>query len=121
MTTHTASTLCAAVTSVDYRLAPSAIDHLTGGDESIDACDIFGDALLEVFPAASVTVRPASADESRMTARGEIDGEGFVVSERAGHVDIGTGADVAHDADRSISESLAVAWERAVKVAHKLA
>ena len=119
-TTLTASALADAVTTVDYRLAPSAIDHLDGGDKSIDACDIFADALLEVFPNASVTVRAASADESRGTARGEIDGEDFALAVRGVRVDIGTGADVASDADRDLSGLLRAAWERAVKAAHKL-
>lgn len=116
MTTITASSLCAAVTTVDYRLAPSAIEHL--GCE--DACGVFADALLGVFPGASVTVRPASVDESRMTARGEVDGEDFAISVRDGSVNIGTSADVAHDADRDIGDHLASAWEVAVKAAHKL-
>ena len=119
-TTLTASALADAVTTVDYRLAPSAIDHLDGGDKSIDACDIFADALLEVFPNASVTVRAASADESHGTARGEIDGEDFALAVRGVRVDIGTGADVASDADRDLSGLLRAAWERAVKAAHKL-
>lgn len=117
LTPITASSLCAAVTAIDYRLAAGAIEYL--GCE--DACEVFATALLSVFPGASVTVDPASEDESRGVIHGEVDGEAFAIFVRDGSVSIGTGVDVAYDADRYIGDCLDAAWVAAVKAAHKLA
>lgn len=118
MTTITADTIRSAIETIRYELAPSAIEAL--GVDASRACDVFGDALLEVYPNASVTVIRASVDASSMTARGELDdGEEVVirrdhfgrteVDTRDGSVGVSVVRDIEGDDQR--------VWERACALA----
>ena len=116
MTTLTAATIRASITAIRYELAPSAIDAM--GLDTDAALVVFGDALLEVYPNASVTVRRANIDGSTMDATGEIDGEGIALVRRHfGGTTVATGLDVSVDAERSIAADDQDVWERACKLA----
>lgn len=103
MTTHTATALLAAVTTVTVRLDADAFE----------ACipERYAAELTKVFPGAEVEVKRAGL-ESEIDATGEIDGEALRIIEGRGRVDILTGADFSGRADEDIRHSLALAWER---------
>ena len=103
MTTHTASALCAAITTVTVRLDADAFE----------ACipERYAAELTKVFPGAEVEVKRAGI-ESEIDATGEIDGEDLRIIEKRGRVSILTGADFTSDADEDIHASIARAWDR---------
>lgn len=119
MTTITAAAVRTAIESIRYELAPSAIDAM--GLPAAEACDVFGDALLDVYPNASVTVVKSSVDASKMTARGEIDGAEFVLArDHFGSVSFSADPselEVSVDGERSLDGDDQDVWERACKLA----
>ena len=111
-----ADTIRAAITTIRYELAPSAIEAM--GVSADVACDVFGDALLEVYPNASVTVRRANIDGCSMEARGETDdGDEVVITRRhfGGATVLTDEGYVSSDVERAIDADDQDVWERACK------
>ena len=117
--TITAADIRNAVTTIRYELAGSAIEAM--GLPVADALDVYGDALLETYPNASVTVRKANVDASSMEARGEIDGEEFTLIRRhfgAASVACDPEAlEVSSDVERSLDADEQDVWGRACEMA----
>ena len=118
-TSITAAQIRTAITEIRYELAPSAIDAL--GGVTVEACDAFATALMEVYPNAVVTVRRANVDASSMRADGEIDGEQVcIIKAQFGAASVACDPEI-FDVSASVEASIAAdderVWERACQIA----
>lgn len=117
----TTAEIFAAVETVSYRLAPSAIDAL--GLDSDAACEVYADALGELFESADVTVRPNSIDASAMTADGDVDGAGFTLTESfSSRRTMACDPDdfesaLVGDVESALDHEMARVWDRAIELA----
>ena len=111
----------AAVETVSYRLAPSAIDAL--GLARDEACEVFAAALGELFESADVTVRPNDLDASTMTAEGEVNGAAFALAEsfpgrRTMSCDpLLFEGSVVGAVERALDHEMGRVWDRAIELA----
>ena len=105
MTTHTATALLAAVTTVTVRLDADAFE----------ACipERYAAELTKVFPGAEVEVKRATSHETRLDARGEFDGADVRIVARGRSYDVLGIEDAPSDAAEDIDALVEAAWDRA--------
>jgi hypothetical protein len=103
MTTTTA--ILAAITTVTVSLDPHSADL-------IDTAR-FAAELTKVFPAAEVEVSRATSHETRLDARGELDGEAVRIIARGRSYDVLGEVDAPSDAPETIDALVEAAWDRA--------
>lgn len=103
MTTTTA--ILAAITTVTVSLDPHSADL-------IDTAR-FAAELVKVFPGAEVEVSRATSHETRLDARGELDGEAVRIVARGRSYDVLGEVDAPSDAPETIDALVEAAWDRA--------
>lgn len=104
-TMTTTSAILAAITTVTVSLDPHSADL-------IDTAR-FAAELVKVFPAAEVEVSRATSHETRLDARGEIDGEAVRIIARGRSYDLPEHVDAPSDAPETIDALVEAAWDRA--------
>jgi len=103
MTSTTA--ILAAITTVRIDLDPHSAD-------SIDTAR-FAEELTKVFPSAEVEIRRNASAETRLDARGELDGEDLRIVARGRSYDVLGEVDASSDAPETIDALVEAAWGRA--------
>lgn len=103
MTTTTA--ILAAITTVSISLDPHSADL-------IDTARLAAE-LTKVFPGAEVEVSRASIHETRLDARGELDGADVRIVARGRRYDVLGDVDAPSDAAEDIDALVEAAWDRA--------
>lgn len=117
-TITSAATIRNAVTTVHYELGASAAKNIDPDDRTF-AMACFEEALLALYPNATVSVIRSSVDASRMTAEGEVDGEEFIIArDHFGATSI-HGVDVTRSVEHSIDGDDNDAFEHACRIAEK--
>ena len=117
MTNYTAAALRNAVTTIHYELGASAAANID--DDRTFAMACFEEALMALYPNATVSVIRSSVDASRMTAEGEIDGEEFIIGRDHFGATTIHGINVSDSVERSIDADDNDAFDHACRIAEK--